>query len=81
MGKATVEQGSAQFNKIQFIGTAISTTPSNLTSIDEYSDYGFYAGLEDEQKDIEERISLIRSIIEKIVKGNKEVIINGKFNW
>ena len=71
MGKATVEQGSAQFNKIQFIGTAISTTPSNLTSIDEYSDYGFYAGLEDEQKDIEERISLIRSIIEKIVKGNK----------
>lgn len=57
--------GTTTFSKVQFIGIAISTTPSGLTSIDETSDDGYYAGIVNEKSDIQVRISFIKDALSK----------------
>ncbi|MDE6020231.1 MAG: hypothetical protein K2H01_04425, partial [Ruminococcus sp.] len=59
------------FTKVQFIGTAICTTPAGLNSIEETSDDGYYAGLPDDNKDLEARVSLIKQTIQTAILTNK----------
>lgn len=54
-----------KYSKVQMIGLAISTTPSNLTSIAETSDDGSYLGLDDPQKDISNRIGFLKEAIKQ----------------
>lgn len=49
-----------QYQKIQFIGLCLSTTPGNLKSIEGTSDDGRYLGLTDPDKDIETRINIVK---------------------
>lgn len=59
------------FTKVQFIGTAICTTPAGLNSIEETSDDGYYAGLPDDNKDLEARVSLVKQTIQTAILTNK----------
>ena len=57
------------FNKIQFIGVAMCTTPSGLNSIEETSDDGFYAGYSDQNEDIYARISFLKRSLSAITSS------------
>ena len=59
------------FKNVQFIGVAISTTPSNLKSIEEISDEGFYAGIDDDKEDIHKRLNLVKEIVKQICLSKK----------
>lgn len=61
-----------QYQKIQFIGLCLSTTPGNLKSIEGTSDDGRYLGLTDSDKDIETRITLVTKLIKKIYPAIKK---------
>ncbi|MBR0050288.1 MAG: hypothetical protein IJP74_13400 [Prevotella sp.] len=68
---ATGGVANSPFSKIQFIGVAISTTPSGLTSIEETSDDGKYAGFVDEGTDIRARIKFISDVLDNITSSEK----------
>ncbi len=59
------------FTKVQFIGTAICTTPANLNSIEETSDDGYYAGLPDDNKDLAARVNLVKQSIQTAILSKK----------
>ncbi len=59
------------FKKVQFIGTAICTTPANLNSIEETSDDGYYAGLPDDNEDLSARINLMKQSIQTAILSKK----------
>ncbi len=58
------------FNKIQFIGVAMCTTPSGLNSIEDTSDDGYYAGYMDQDCDIDARISFLKRSLSAIISSN-----------
>lgn len=60
------------FEKVQFIGVALCTTPSNLRSIEETSDEGFYAGIDNDIEDIRNRFAFVRETIKQIC-SSKEI--------
>lgn len=47
------------YRKIQFIGMCICATPGDLEQIEEMSDNGVYLGVDDVQKDLNDRIQLV----------------------
>ncbi len=59
------------FKKVQFIGTAICTTPANLNSIEETSDDGYYAGLPDDNKDLIARLNLVKQSVRAAILSEK----------
>lgn len=59
------------FTKVQFIGTAICTTPANLNSIEETSDDGYYAGLPDDNKDLAARVNLMKQSLQAAILSKK----------
>ncbi|MCM1118939.1 MAG: hypothetical protein NC543_06215 [bacterium] len=59
------------FKKVQFIGTAICTTPANLNSIEETSDDGYYAGLPDDDRDLTARVNLVKQSIQTAILSKK----------
>lgn len=58
------------FNKVQFIGVAMCTTPSGLNSIEDTSDDGYYAGLTDQNRDIDARISFLKRSLSDILSSD-----------
>lgn len=60
------------FKKVQFIGVALCTTPSNLKSIEEISDDGYYAGIDDDKEDIYNRLAFVRETVKQIC-SSKEI--------
>lgn len=56
--------GTSIFSKVQFIGVALCTTPAGLTSIENTSDDGYYAGLPSDKDDLTARVALIRQAIQ-----------------
>lgn len=60
-----------KFSKVQFIGVALCTTPAMLTSIEETSDDGYYAGFKNDKTDITERIGVIKDFIKTAIDTNK----------
>lgn len=59
------------FTKVQFIGTAICTTPASLNSIEETSDDGYYAGFPDDNKDLAARVNLVKQSIRTAILSKK----------
>ncbi len=57
------------FKKVQFIGTAICTTPADLNSIEGTSDDGYYAGLPKDDEDLAARVNLIKDSIQQAVSS------------
>jgi len=61
----------ARFTKTQFIGMSICTTASNLTSIEDVSVDGYYAGLLDDHRDLAARVAAIKNFIEESYRTGK----------
>lgn len=59
------------FKKVQFIGTAICTTPANLNSIEGTSDDGYYAGLPKDDEDLAARVNLIKRSIQQAILSSE----------
>lgn len=57
-----------KYKCIQMLGMVLSTTPGNLTSIEEVSDEGNYLGYEDTKTDFCERIKLLKEGIETAIR-------------
>jgi len=57
-----IENQTTSFNQVQFICVAISTTPANLASIDDYCDGKKYARYNDEYNmlTLKETLSVIK---------------------
>ena len=70
-----------KFDRVQFIGMALCTTPGNLISIEKISDEGVYLGFDNVNKDINNRIKLLNDAINRtieffyVVRYVKNVII------
>lgn len=58
------------FKKVQFIGVALCTTPANLISIEGTSDDGYYAGIEDNNKDLYARLEIIKQSLKSAILAN-----------
>ncbi len=51
------------FKNVQFIGMSICCTPSNLNSIEETSDNGYYSGYANDMEDLTARVKIIEQAI------------------
>lgn len=59
------------FKKVQFIGVALCTTPSALKSIEEISDEGYYAGIDNDKEDIIKRIDFVKECVNLIFSAKE----------
>lgn len=59
-----------KFDRVQFIGMALCTTPGNLRSIGKLSDEGEYLGFTNVNKDIDNRITLLNNALNQTIESN-----------
>lgn len=55
----SLDDASVSYTKIQCMGMCLCTTPSELTSIEEMSDDGYYAGWEQVKEDVNGRLRML----------------------
>ena len=65
----SLDDASTGYTKIQCIGMCLCTTPSGLNSIEETSDDGYYAGLNDVAADVAGRLTMLEQAISTAAKG------------
>lgn len=59
------------YNKVQFLGHVLSTTPKLKVSVEEMSDWGLYLGDDNDETDISLRVTLVKDVINQIISNNE----------
>lgn len=55
------------YQKVQFIGHVLSTTPLLKESVEEMSDWGIYLGLENDTDDINARLQIVSDVLKQAI--------------